>query len=112
MGKEITLDSDSSKELKIYVVSVFLDKHGFGYRVHDILVKEKGKSYVGEGKRISKDKFSVIDSIYIETHKSIRYHTYCLDGDQQKSIDMLKAHVISKLLEYKQEIELLFSFIK
>jgi hypothetical protein len=98
--------------MKIFKVSGFLDKRGFNYRVQEIEVTESAKSFVGEGKRISKDKIMKIDTIFFENHKSMRYFTYCLDGEQQKSLDMIKQHIIEKLKTYKSEIDALMEFIK
>jgi len=97
--------------MKLFKIVGAIDKEGLQKRVIEIEVEETAKSYVGDGRRVSKDKLMKIDAIFHENHTSIRYYTYCLDGDQQKALDMLKVHVIGKVLQYKQEIDLLVSFI-
>lgn len=97
--------------MKLYKVSGFLDKSGFGKRIYEMQVEETANSYVGEGHRISKDKLMKVDKIFIENHLIIKYHTYCLDGQQQDALDLLKSHIIKKATQYKAEIDLLMGFI-
>jgi hypothetical protein len=96
---------------KIFKVAGFLDSKGFDKRIFEIEAKETDKSFVAEGKRINKDKLMKIDTIFIENHMSMRYFTYCLDGDQQKALDIIKQHIISKLRIYKSEIDALIKFV-
>jgi hypothetical protein len=96
---------------KIYKVSVLLDSKGFENKIQEISVKETNKSFVGEGCRIAKDKLMKIDTIYIETHRFLRYFTYCKDGQQQEAFDMLKQYIVNKAREYKKEIDILYSHI-
>lgn len=97
--------------MKIYKVAGFLDSRGFQKRIYDIEVTEKGKSFIGEGKIINKSKLMLIDTMFVETHTSLRYYTYCLEGQQQKALDKLKSHIIEKVKKYKEEIDLLYSYI-
>ena len=53
----------------------------------------------------------LIDTMFVETHTSLRYYTYCLEGQQQKALDKLKSHIIEKVKKYKEEIDLLYSYI-
>ena len=96
---------------RIFKVGGWLDPKGFDKRIHEIKVTETDKSFVGNGKRISKDKLLKIDTMFVENHKSMRYYTYCRDGDQQKALDMIKQHIIDKVKTYKSEIDALMQFV-
>jgi hypothetical protein len=96
---------------RIFKVTGFLDKRGFDKRIHEIEVTETAKSFVGDGKRISKDKLMKIDTIFFENHNSIRYFTYCLDGQQQLALNKIKEHIKSKVRIYKEEIDVLVSYL-
>ena len=100
-----------NREINIYKVSGALDSKGFYHRITPITVEEKDKTYIGEGKRISKGKLMKIDTIFFENHKSIRYYTYCIGGQQQESLNLIKGHIIKKVNQYKEEIDILVSFI-
>ena len=97
--------------MKIFKVTGSIDKDGFRGRVVEIEVTESNKSYHGEGRLIRKHKIMLIDTVFLENHTSLRYFTYCLEGDQQKALDMLKAHIIEKVKKYKSEIDKLYSYI-
>lgn len=96
---------------RIFKVVGFLDKNGFGKRIQEIEVTETAKSFVADGKRISKDKIMKIDSIFLDNHNYIRYYTYCFDGQQQEALDKLKEHITSKVMKYKEEIDVLVSYL-
>ena len=98
-------------ETVLYKIHAWVDKHGKGYRIIKGTYKETGKSYSGYGQRISKDKLMKADTFFIETHNIIRYFTYCLEGDQQKALDLLKNHINSKVKKYKDEIDLIVSIL-
>lgn len=91
--------------MKIYKISGSIDRSGTRKRITEMELKECGKSYVGDGIRINKDKLMKLDTIFNETHKLINYFTYCIDGDQQKALDMIKNHIIKKVEQYKSEID-------
>jgi len=95
----------------IFKILGWLDSKGFGYNIIKIEAKESDKSFIKNGKRISKDKLLKIDTIYNENHKTIRYITYCRDGEQQKALDIIKAHIIKKVKQYKSEIDELYQFV-
>lgn len=97
--------------MKIFKVTCSLDSRGFYGHVNDIEVEEKKSSFVGEGYRISKDKIMKIDTIFFENSACVRYHTYCHDGDVQKSIDMLKQHIKSKVEKYSKDINILLEHV-
>lgn len=90
--------------MKIYNVRVAAIPTECYYRIDSIEVVEKPVTYVGEGKKIAKDKIMKIDTIFHENHKAIRYFTYCLEGQQQEAITMLKNHCIKKANQYHAEI--------
>lgn len=96
---------------RIYKVAGWLDFKGFDKRIFEIESKETNKSFFADGKRISKDKLLKIDTMFVENHKSMRYFTYCRDGDQQKALDMIKAHIVDKIKTYKSEIDSLIAFV-
>lgn len=96
---------------RIFKVSGWLDPRGFDKRIYEIKVKETEKSFISDEKRISKDKLMKVDTIFIETHKSIRYFTYCKDGEQQNALDLIKQHIINKVKIYKAEIDILMQYV-
>jgi hypothetical protein len=96
---------------RIFKVAGWLDQKGFDKRIHEIEVTETDKSFVGDGKRISKAKLMNIDTMFVENHKSMRYYTYCRYGEQQKALDMIKEHIIDKVKTYKSEIDALMQFV-
>jgi hypothetical protein len=95
----------------IFKVIGWLDQKGFDKRIREIEVTETDKSFVGDGKRISKVNLMKIDTMFVENHKSMRYFTYCVDGEQQKALDMIKQHIIDKAKTYKSEIDFLITYI-
>lgn len=97
--------------MKLYKVKGGITEGGFYKLIDSMEVEQTGKSYVGEGKRISKDKIMKIDTIWREHHNSIQYHTYCLEGQQQEALNMLKAHIIAKVKKYKAEIDNLYKYL-
>jgi hypothetical protein len=95
-NKEIENGFKGAVMCRIFKVGGWLDAKGFGKRINEIEVTETDKSFIGDGKRISKDKLMKIDTIFVENHKSIRYYTYCRDGEQQDALNMIKKHIIDK----------------
>lgn len=95
----------------LYKISSGLDYRGFREKIYPIKCKETDKSFISDGLRVSKDKLMKIDTIFVENHKFISYHTYCLEGDKERAAEMLRAHVIEKIKAYKSEVDNLFSFI-
>lgn len=96
-------------DVKIFKISAWIDEGGFAKSIYELsLYRETNKAFVCEGSRISKSKLMKIDTMYRENHKSIRYYTYCKDGDQQKALDLIKSHIMEKIKTYKSEIDILF----
>ena len=95
----------------IFKVAGWLNLKGFDKRIQKIQAIEKDKCFISDKKRISKDKFMKIDTIFVENHKSMRYFTYCKDGEQQKALDMIKQHIIEKAKTYKSEFDILMQYI-
>lgn len=113
LDSECTVSSGNSGfDRQIFVVMGWLDDRGFGARIREIPVKETSKSFVAQGRRIGKDRLMKVDTHIIENHKNIRYFTYCLDGEQQQALNMIKAHIIDKIKTYKQEVDALYSFVR
>jgi hypothetical protein len=96
---------------RIFKVAGWLDFKGFDKRIFEIEAKETEKSFVADGKRISKEKLMKVDTIFVENHKSMRYFTYCMDGEQQKALDLIKAHIVEKIKTYKSEVDALIAFV-
>lgn len=98
---------------KIFEVHGWLDKrNGLGYRVLELGVTETDKCFICDGKRVNKNKLMVIDTKFVENYNSIRYHTYCKDGDQQKALTMIKQHIVNKVNTYKRDMDLLVSLLE
>lgn len=96
---------------RIFKVAGWLDFKGFDKRIFEIKAKETDNSFVADGKRISKNKLMKIDTISVENHKSMRYFTYCREGEQQKALDLIKAHIVDKIKTYKSEVDALIAFV-
>lgn len=97
--------------IKLFRVNGWLDDKGFDKRIREYDVKEAAKSFVWEGNRVDKGRLMKIDTIWIEKHTLVNYYTYCLDGEQQKALDLLKDHMINKVKKYKAEIDVLMQYI-
>lgn len=95
----------------IFKVGCLLDSRGFDERIKEIEATETSKSFLADGKRISKDKLLKIDTVFVENHQSIRYFTYCRNGEQQMALDMIKQHIIDKVKTYKSEIDVLMQYL-
>lgn len=99
------------KTRKILKINLRLKEDGFTKNIKEFDIKETEKSFICDGQRISKNKILKIDTMYVENHKWLNYHTYCLEGDQEKAFDMLKKHIIDKVKTYKSEIDVLIGLI-
>lgn len=95
----------------IYYVVGGLDKKGFSYRVEPIDCEETNKTYVSYNGRINKNKMMVIDSSILDNHKWQHFYTYCLDGQQQDALDMIKNHIIKNVKKIKSEIDELYKWL-
>jgi hypothetical protein len=100
-----------SNECRIYLVVLKLGKNGFTNRIEPIDCVESKKTYVTYSKRISKDKIMKIDSHMLENHKWQHFFTYCLEGQQQEALDMLRSHIINNVKRIKSEVDELFAFV-
>ncbi len=110
-SEQKTQSCQTDVSCRIFKVAGWLDFKGFDKRIFEIESKETDTSFVADGKRISKDKLMKVDTIFVENHKSMRYFTYCRDGEQQKALDLIKAHIVEKIKTYKSEVDALFSFV-
>ena len=97
--------------MKIFKIGGSLDSRGFKKYIQEIEVTETEKQFTGKNTRINKNKLMQIDTICVENHKTLKYFTYCIDGDQQKALDMIKKHIIERVKEYKSEIDILVNNI-
>lgn len=93
--------------MKIYEIKVSLDSQYYTHRINPIEVNETKESYVGEGKRIAKNKIMALNPDFFDNTKILRFSTYCLEGQQQEAIKTLEANISSKLEEYKKNLEAL-----
>ena len=96
---------------RIYYVVGKLDKMGFSHRIESIDCEETKKMYVTHSKRISKDKIMKIDTHMIENHRWQHFFTYCLEGQQQEALNMLKTHIIEKVKKIKSEVDELYKWL-
>jgi len=46
-----------------------------------------------------------IDTRLLESHTWQHFFTYCLEGQQQEALNMLKAHIIKNITRIKSEVE-------
>ena len=100
-------------ENKLYKVSSSLETSGYKTKIREYEVKTTPKCYVCdiENIRINKDRIMKIDTIMVENHSSIRYFIYCLNGQQEEALSMLKKHITDKIIEYKSEIDLKYQHL-
>src|ERR1035437_7371908 len=87
--------------MKIYKISGGLDLQGWSRSVEAIEVEQKPKTYVTTrgrygNSRYEKKDFMAILSNYGSRHNYYSFYTYCLEGQQQEALDMIKKHIIDK----------------
>lgn len=95
-------------EVTLYRVGTWFNKEGGTIRITRSIFKDTGKNFVGNGRRIPKDKILKVDTMFAERHTVISYHTYCYENQQEAAIKMLKNHVGFKINQYKEEIDQLW----
>ncbi len=89
-----------------------LDHTGLQTRINDISVKETKNSFVSERMRISKTKLLTVDTKWVENHKYIIYHTYCLPEQVGEAKTTLYEHIKKVIHAYKEEIDQLFDIFQ
>ncbi len=104
-------EKNKSVVIHIFKVVGWLTIKGFDKRIHELEVIETAQSFIAEHRRISKNKLLAINTVLMENHKNLRYHTYCMECDQQKALDLIKQHIIDKVLTYKSEIDSLVKYL-
>jgi hypothetical protein len=105
-NEELTPVSQQTEvHCRIYFIAGKLDKNGFSHRIEPIDCEETKKMYLTPTKRISKDKIMKIDTRLLESHTWQHFFTYCLEGQQQEALNMLKAHIIKNITRIKSEVE-------
>ena len=115
-------NTTKSNDCHIYLVIVKLDKNGFSNRIEPINCVESKKTYVKHSndelldsawipKRIAKNKIMKIDNNIIPNHRWQHFFTFCLEGQQQEALDMLRSHIIDDVKRIKSEVDELFAFV-
>ena len=90
----------------IYKVSGSLSKDGFKHKVYPIEVSESKACYISLAKkRINKSKLMKIDEFFRGSHKMIHLYTYCVEGEQQNALNLLKAEIIDRAKTIKAELD-------
>lgn len=97
--------------MNLYRVSVSIDSRGINIKVRPIEAKETKNSYTSEGLRIPKSDLMSIKTIFVESHTAIRYYSYCLEQDIEKTTELLKDNCFEKVKQYKAEIDELYQVI-
>lgn len=111
--KDINISQSGEQDdsyCSIFKVGGWLDSRGFDKRIHRMGAKETEKSFIADGKRISKDKLMKVDTVFVENHTSMRYFTYCREEQIQDALNLIKAHIIEKVKTYKKEIDVLAAY--
>ncbi len=90
--------------MTIYKAIVTLGKDGWNETIKELNVTETEKSFVGEGRRIGKEKLMRVDTIFLESHKHYIYFAYCLEGQQQQALYSLKEKILEMASKHLQEI--------
>ena len=94
--------------MKVLNVRVRLDDSGWAVRTEAYELEEKGKSFVGMGRRITKDKFGEIEeTAFFNNHKSLRLQTWCFDGQQQAAVTLLSERIKSDVIKMRTELSVL-----
>ena len=98
--------------MKLYRVStsLWVRSKDFTSNTNEIEVKD-GKTYSGDGHRISKDKIMRIDTNHYENSGSIHYFTWCFEEQLEEARLMLKNHIIKKVKQYKEDIDALYEIV-
>jgi hypothetical protein len=104
-------NTTKSNDCHIYLVTMQLDKNGFSDKIYSIDCTETTKMYVTRSKRIAKEKIMKIDSNIIPNHRWQNFFTYCLEGQQQEALDMLRSRIIDNVKTIKSEVDELFAFV-
>ena len=100
-----------SKQTTLLIITASLSKDGF--RSDEIVREctETSKSFLCEGRRVSKDKLMQIQTRFVETHRSLKYYMYCFPADKERAAKILRDYITQKALTYKSEIEVICKFI-
>jgi len=83
---------------------------GWNHNIVPMTVEETNKSFVTTGYRISKDKLMKIDTDLRDNTKLVAYYTYCREGDQRNALNLIKKQIISKVKQYKDEVDILCDY--
>lgn len=100
----------SAEKVDLYLVKIRHD------RIDSTIMVEKmenmslsGKSYIGYGKRIAKDKLMKLDTSIYRSHTQARFFTYALLADVPRAIEQLKAKALEELELVKAEFDNVYS---
>ena len=97
--------------LEIYQCRVSLDKTGWRTTYEPIIVVETDKTYKSEFQTIRKEKILKVDSIFRDNTKFFKVFTYCTVEQKKQAEDILKSHIVGKLVLFKNDLDVLFSFL-
>lgn len=98
-------------KLEIYNCRVSLDKTGWKTTYDPITVVETVKTYKSGFQTIRKEKLLSIESVYRENTKFMKFYTYCTFEQKAQAEDILKSHIVGKLVLFKNDLDVLFSFL-
>ena len=90
----------------IHKVYGSLSKDGFKHKVYPIEVSESKACYISlSKKRINKARLMQIDEFFKGSHELIHLYTYCIEGEQQNALNLLKAEIIDRAKKMKAELD-------
>jgi len=89
-------------------VSLSHDK-GWKYRFEEIQVEETPKTFIGQGKRISKDKILLPDTLLLKGFNFYHYFTYCFAEQRQQALDLLKAKILKEVEANKVKFDKVYA---
>lgn len=115
---------DKNNLLSIFIVKIILTEKGFRYKSIDEIkgFKENNSSFI-KGYTddpfhywvIKKNKILVPKLGWVADRnlmfKSFSCKTYCLDGDQDKAINIIKKHLSEEIMKQKSRIDSMIKYI-
>jgi hypothetical protein len=97
--------------MKLLEVFVSLDKAGWKATIKEIEVKEGSKTYVGEGRRIDKDK--IMKPINWNNYGCyFEFTTFCFEKDKDAAIKMLANEIKPKFISLKADVESAYAAVE
>lgn len=99
------------EKVKILRIGLTLDRTGYTATRREYNADEKGKSYVWLGTRLAKDKILKVDTQFHNFGATKGFHVFCLEGQQEQAIEILKTEIRKAVDKLKDELGQVISHI-